>query len=83
MDDLLGGFNSPTQPTAVETVIETVVAIFDFEAQADGDLGFKVGEKIDILSKDGDWWTGRKGEKKGVFPFNYVQVQLLITIYHL
>jgi len=52
-----------------------VIAIFDFEAQESTDLGFKKGEAIEVLKKDGDWWSGRIGPNRtGNFPFNYVKV---------
>jgi hypothetical protein len=33
----------------------------------------KAGVTIEVIKKDGDWWTGRMGDRVGVFPFNYVQ----------
>lgn len=72
MEDLFGpvvNSNAASNPPSVETV----VAVFDFEAQADGDLGFKTGDKLEVLSKDGQWWKGRFNGKEGLFPFNYVQ----------
>ncbi|EJD55053.1 BAR-domain-containing protein [Auricularia subglabra TFB-10046 SS5] len=56
--------------------IKYVVALYDFEAQADGDLSFKTGDRIELLEKTAsseDWWTGRVNGQKGVFPGNYVQ----------
>lgn len=44
--------------------------------QADGDLSFKVGDRIEIVKKtesQEDWWTGRLNGMEGVFPGNYVQ----------
>ncbi|CAL1697304.1 unnamed protein product [Somion occarium] len=41
---------------------EHVVALYDFEAQADGDLDFKAGDRIEIVEKSEsteDWWTGK------------------------
>ena len=76
MEDLFGpslGGGGGASSVAPRPSLETVVAVFDFEAQADGDLGFKSGDKIEILEKDGQWWTGRKNGKEGVFPFNYVE----------
>lgn len=51
--------------------IKYVVALYDFVAQADGDLSFKTGDRIELLEKTAsaeDWWTGRVNGKKGVFP---------------
>ncbi|KAK7029701.1 BAR adaptor protein Hob1 [Paramarasmius palmivorus] len=53
-----------------------VVALYDFDAQAEGDLSFRVGDQIEIVEKTGsaeDWWTGRLNGQQGVFPGNYVQ----------
>ncbi|CDZ98347.1 Amphiphysin [Phaffia rhodozyma] len=53
-----------------------VVALFDFEAQAAGDLGFSVGDRIELIERTPsteDWWTGRLDGREGVFPGNYVQ----------
>lgn len=33
----------------------------------------QAGDTIEVIKKDGDWWTGRIGDRVGVFPFNYVQ----------
>ncbi|KAF8588489.1 BAR-domain-containing protein [Ramaria rubella] len=55
---------------------EYVVAIYDFQAQADGDLDFKTGDRIKIVEKTAsqdDWWTGQLNGKQGVFPGNYVE----------
>uniref|UniRef100_A0A0W0F9Y5 BAR-domain-containing protein n=1 Tax=Moniliophthora roreri TaxID=221103 RepID=A0A0W0F9Y5_MONRR len=53
-----------------------VVALYDFQAQAEGDLSFNVGDRIEIVEKTAsaeDWWTGRLNGQQGVFPGNYVQ----------
>ncbi|KAI0079044.1 BAR-domain-containing protein [Panus rudis PR-1116 ss-1] len=55
---------------------EYVVALYDFEPQAEGDLGFRAGDRIEIVEKSDsteDWWTGRLNGQQGVFPGNYVQ----------
>ncbi|CEI97129.1 Putative YALI0E05621p [Rhizopus microsporus] len=60
----------PSQPTAR--------AIYAFEGQQDGDLSFQEGEIITIIQKSDsqdDWWTGKIGNRQGVFPANYVQLQ--------
>ncbi|KAG1769593.1 hypothetical protein EDD22DRAFT_977459 [Suillus occidentalis] len=59
-----------------EPVVEYVTALYDFDAQADGDLSFKTGDRIEIVTKtesQEDWWTGRLNGSQGVFPGNYVQ----------
>lgn len=53
------------------------VAKFAFDADQPGDLGFKKGEVITIVKRtdnETDWWTGRIGDREGIFPSNYVEV---------
>ncbi|KAF2397019.1 DUF500-domain-containing protein [Trichodelitschia bisporula] len=55
-----------------------VLAKFTFEGEQDGDLSFKKGDVITIIKRtdnDTDWWTGRVGDKEGIFPSNYVEKQ--------
>ncbi|KAI2628889.1 DUF500-domain-containing protein [Hypoxylon sp. NC1633] len=54
------------------------VALFNFEADQPGDLGFKKGEIITVLKKtesESDWWTGMIGSRHGIFPSNYVKMK--------
>ncbi|KAJ7922935.1 hypothetical protein B0H13DRAFT_1978588 [Mycena leptocephala] len=56
--------------------IQYVVALYDFVAQADGDLSFSTGDQIEVVERGAsaeDWWTGRLNGQQGVFPGNYVQ----------
>jgi hypothetical protein len=53
------------------------IAKFTFDADQPGDLGFKKGDVITIVKRtesENDWWTGRIGEREGIFPSNYVEV---------
>ncbi|KAF5312743.1 hypothetical protein D9619_003107 [Psilocybe cf. subviscida] len=48
-----------------------VVALYDFVAQADGDLSFNSGDRIELVEKTDsaeDWWTGKLNGVQGVFP---------------
>jgi amphiphysin len=50
---------------------ETVTALYDFEAQAHGDLSFSAGDVIEIVhrtSNENEWWTGRLQGREGQFP---------------
>lgn len=52
-------------------------ALFDYNPQQAGDLGFKKGDIIDITEKtsqQNDWWKGELNGAKGSFPANYVQI---------
>ena len=51
--------------------VNYVVALYDFSAQADGDLDFNVGDRIEVVERTQsteDWWTGRLEGRTGVFP---------------
>lgn len=70
----------PARPTAPKPVFgakkaslgpNQAIAKFTFEADQPGDLGFKKGEVITILKRtdnETDWWTGRIGDREGIFP---------------
>lgn len=50
---------------------ETVTALYDYEAQAEGDLSFSTGEVIEILTRtanENEWWTGKISGRQGQFP---------------
>ena len=54
------------------------VALFTFDADQPGDLGFKKGDIITVTKKTEkaeDWWTGTLNGKAGIFPSNYVQMK--------
>ncbi|KAA8564947.1 hypothetical protein MFRU_008g02040 [Monilinia fructicola] len=56
---------------------ETATALYDYEAQAEGDLSFSAGETIEIVtrtSNENEWWVGKIHGKQGQFPGNYVKV---------
>ncbi|PWN20365.1 BAR-domain-containing protein [Microstroma glucosiphilum] len=54
-----------------------VIALYDYTAQADGDLSFTAGERIEVTERTAstdDWWTGvGSNGQKGIFPGNYVR----------
>ena len=60
----------PTHPPA----LRRVKAIHDFIPQQENELGFKVGDVLDVLndsSQDG-WWEARLKDKTGAIPASYV-----------
>ncbi|KAK9471719.1 BAR domain-containing protein [Dipodascopsis tothii] len=66
----------PAAPAA--PVAETVIAQFDYAAQAEGDLSFRAGDRIEIIQRTADpngWWTGALNGVTGVFPGNYVSLE--------
>ena len=51
--------------------IPTAVALYDYEAQAAGDLSFMTGDVIEVTQKgatENEWWTGTLNGKQGQFP---------------
>jgi amphiphysin len=74
---------------------ETVTALYDYEAQAEGDLSFSTGDVIEIVSRtqnENEWWVGKINGKEGQFPgkpfflqfsssasFQYVQLLTMPT----
>lgn len=82
-DDYSYSDRRPTRPSAPKPVFgqktgqgaglrqDQAIALYTFDADQDGDLGFKKGEIITILKrteKADDWWTGRIGDRVGIFP---------------
>ncbi|KAI8983196.1 BAR-domain-containing protein [Trametes punicea] len=74
------GKKAPPPPPPVKPkpkpATQYVVALYDFAAQAEGDLDFKAGDRIEVIERTDsteDWWTGRLNGRTGVFPGNYVQ----------
>ena len=46
-------------------------ALYDYEAQAAGDLSFSTGDIIEIVEKgvsENEWWTGKLNGRQGSFP---------------
>jgi hypothetical protein len=80
-DDYSYSDRKPSRPTAPKPAFgqrtgqglrsDQAVALYTFDADQEGDLGFKKGEIITILKrteKAEDWWTGRIGDRVGIFP---------------
>ncbi|MCJ1265351.1 hypothetical protein MMC22_005228 [Lobaria immixta] len=52
-------------------VTEKAEALYDYEAQAAGDLTFLTGDVIDIVKRgatENEWWTGSLNGREGQFP---------------
>ncbi|KAI7847344.1 hypothetical protein BDC45DRAFT_526269 [Circinella umbellata] len=80
-----GGYNAsaptarapPPPPPSRKPHVLTARALYDFNGEQGGDLGFHEGDVITIVQKSDsqdDWWTGSLKGKEGVFPANYVQL---------
>ncbi|CAG9327257.1 unnamed protein product [Blepharisma stoltei] len=52
------------------------VAIFNYKAENPGELDLKVDDKIVVLKQQDDgWWLGKTGDKVGIFPCNFVNLE--------
>lgn len=51
--------------------VETVTALYDYSAQAEGDLSFRAGDVIEITTRTqntNEWWQGKLQGRAGQFP---------------
>jgi len=79
---LSSGFNSGVPsprhtPVSTPTTLgqPTCQALYDFEPENSGELGFKEGDRINLKQKvDDNWFEGTFQGKTGFFPINYVTV---------
>ncbi|XP_059045611.1 mitogen-activated protein kinase kinase kinase 11-like isoform X2 [Achroia grisella] len=61
-------------------------AVYDYVAQGEDELSLRRGEIVEVLSKDsnisGDegWWTGKIGDRVGIFPAVYVTEEDPLTV---
>eukprot|EP01114_Cavostelium_apophysatum_P012463 TRINITY_DN2795_c0_g1_i1.p1 TRINITY_DN2795_c0_g1~~TRINITY_DN2795_c0_g1_i1.p1 ORF type:complete len:380 (-),score=74.39 TRINITY_DN2795_c0_g1_i1:499-1599(-) len=55
-----------------------VKAMYDFRGENPGDLTFRKGDIIQVISESAEsgpeWWKGEVGGKRGSFPVNHVEV---------
>lgn len=66
----------PSRLSGAQAAIERAEALYDYEAQAAGDLSFTTGDVIEIVEKgatENEWWTGRIMGKQGQFPGKKLQ----------
>uniref|UniRef100_H2XJI6 SH3 domain-containing protein n=2 Tax=Ciona intestinalis TaxID=7719 RepID=H2XJI6_CIOIN len=48
--------------------------IYSYDAQDTDEISFTEGDIIEILKEDASgWWSGRIGNREGLFPGNYVE----------
>lgn len=73
-----GSFKTQTSYTASEAKSygeEWAVALYDFTAEAEGDLPFQQGDRILVTAHiDDEWWSGRMNGREGFFPKAFVEV---------
>ncbi|XP_051867600.1 mitogen-activated protein kinase kinase kinase 21 isoform X2 [Pristis pectinata] len=76
-----GGGGSPGPDSGLGLAGPFWTAVFEYEASAEDELSLRRGDVLEVLSTDakvsGDegWWTGKIGERVGIFPADYVTRQ--------
>ena len=72
----LESFNRISGPKNLCLVqVPSCKALYDFEAESDGELSFKFGDVIKLKKRlDENWLEGELGGRVGMFPTNYVEV---------
>jgi len=66
------------KPAGLAAKKEHAVALYDYTAQAEGDLSFRAGDRIEIVQKgqgENEWWVGKLNGKEGQFPANYTRLE--------
>jgi hypothetical protein len=66
----------PPPATSARTAGATHCALYDCDAEDDGELSFRVGDLICVTRKDDSgWWEGTVvgAEYSGIFPANYIE----------
>ncbi|KAI8341182.1 hypothetical protein BC941DRAFT_416061 [Chlamydoabsidia padenii] len=72
---LIGNNNNSNHIEATIPTAHYVLALYDYQAQSDGDLSFRRDDKIEVVERtadQNDWWTGKLHGQIGIFPGNYV-----------
>lgn len=66
---------------ALKAPLSLWTAVYDYPAQGEDELSLRRGQVVEVLSMDakisGDdgWWTGKIGDKVGIFPANFVALE--------
>ncbi|KAM9777239.1 tyrosine-protein kinase Lck [Neosynchiropus ocellatus] len=74
----------PSQPSPPNSPLpeNVAVAMYTYEPQHDGDLGFEKGEKLKIINKDdAEWYMAQSliSGRQGFIPFNFIAMNTVET----
>ncbi|CAH0587984.1 unnamed protein product [Chrysodeixis includens] len=70
---------SPARTPVAPTKTPCCTALYDFEPENQGELGFKENDVITLIRQvDDNWFEGSVNGKSGYFPISYVQVTVAL-----
>ncbi|XP_070503410.1 endophilin-A isoform X2 [Chironomus tepperi] len=68
---------SPAKPPQPSQQQPCCVALYDFDPENPGELGFKENDVIQLLQRiDENWYEGKLNGKSGYFPQTYVEIKV-------
>lgn len=62
--------------TYIEVMTITAKALYDYTARTEKELSFSKGDILEVVdkTKDGNWWDGFHGGRRGYVPVKYVEI---------
>ncbi|KAI9554035.1 hypothetical protein GHT06_019307 [Daphnia sinensis] len=80
VDAAAAALSSSSPPRSLELDspdVGTAVALFDYQSSHSGDLNFKEGDRIVLISQVNDeWYRGSIGSSEGMFPASFVRIEV-------